>query len=147
MMTGALNCQFVVAIQGCVVYHHFSAYLTGGTCQSARSSSDSVTSNGVRRWCSVIVAAMCAPIRICHLNFSKCHNKCPNVIQVAGGILLGANAVSQRLLEHGVKMTAGSEPCANPRPLPGVVTGAASATRSTTKAASKVANKVGKEKS
>jgi hypothetical protein len=61
--------------------------------------------------------------------------------KVAGGILMSANAVSQRLMDHAAKVQAGSEPGA-PRPVPGFVTASASMTRAGTKILSKTAGRV-----
>lgn len=62
-------------------------------------------------------------------------------VKVAGGILMGANAVSTRMMEHSAKVLASSEPGA-PRPVPGAIKASASMTRAGSKLLSKTAGKI-----
>jgi hypothetical protein len=62
-------------------------------------------------------------------------------VKVAGGILMGADAVSKRMTDHAAKVQASSEPGA-PRPVPGAITASASMTRAGTKVLSKTAGKI-----
>jgi hypothetical protein len=62
--------------------------------------------------------------------------------QVAGGILMSADAVSKRMTDHSAKVQSSSEP-GLARPLPGAVKASATMTRAGTKVLSKTAGKVG----
>lgn len=69
--------------------------------------------------------------------------QCISVLQqVAGGILMSADAVSKRMMDHYAKVQASSEP-GPARPVPGAIKASATMTRAGTKVLSKTAGKVG----
>ena len=123
---------------------HWASVKVRWSCRDATFAGSAIDSRPLQH-CSLTRAKLegvrtCRSLPVKFLLSTAAHGPCR---QVAGGILMGADAMSKRMTDHAAKVQASSEPGA-PRPVPGAITASASMTRAGTKVLSKTAGKVGR---